>query len=344
MDLVNSSGNGSIQEYDDSLTQSSISPNFLNNQQPPSTHVGPFSSTMFHPLSNYFHPSQTTPLPNTNLDTMWSKPVRSESNQPDLNNLLPISSSSSLLQNQIMNQYNNNASFQLATNFHTMNDQTHNSASNNISAQVGNRNPKKRSRASRRAPTTVLTTDTTNFRAMVQEFTGIPELPPFITSHHFPKTRLDLFTSASTITFPTYNLLRPVAHKLNNQLHHSFPPSSSIHNQLLSSSVDYLKQPHNNIYNMHSQNHAFTFRTIHDQTPQKQKYPLGCSSALVSKTQVPSLEIPPSIDSHLKMGNVSEELGILRHDDRVNLMSSSKEWARRTHDTMNNNDSCDHMD
>ncbi|XP_044354973.1 uncharacterized protein [Triticum aestivum] len=38
--------------------------------------------------------------------------------------------------------------------------------------------PKKRLRASRRPPTTVLTTDTSNFRAMVQEFTGFPA-PPF---------------------------------------------------------------------------------------------------------------------------------------------------------------------
>ncbi|KAL9245738.1 hypothetical protein vseg_019355 [Gypsophila vaccaria] len=51
----------------------------------------------------------------------------------------------------------------------------------------GGRNPKKRSRASRRAPTTVLTTDTNNFRQMVQEFTGIPA-PPFS-----GRTRLDLF-------------------------------------------------------------------------------------------------------------------------------------------------------
>lgn len=36
---------------------------------------------------------------------------------------------------------------------------------------------KKRSRASRRAPTTLLNTDTSNFRAMVQRFTGIPETP-----------------------------------------------------------------------------------------------------------------------------------------------------------------------
>ncbi|XP_040378444.1 proline-rich protein 36-like [Oryza brachyantha] len=39
--------------------------------------------------------------------------------------------------------------------------------------------PKKRPRASRRPPTTVLTTDTSNFRAMVQEFTGFPA-PPFV--------------------------------------------------------------------------------------------------------------------------------------------------------------------
>jgi len=36
---------------------------------------------------------------------------------------------------------------------------------------------KKRSRASRRAPTTLLNTDPSNFRAMVQRFTGIPETP-----------------------------------------------------------------------------------------------------------------------------------------------------------------------
>jgi len=41
------------------------------------------------------------------------------------------------------------------------------------SAKVG----KKRSRASRRAPTTVLRTDASNFRSMVQEFTGIPSAP-----------------------------------------------------------------------------------------------------------------------------------------------------------------------
>ncbi|KAG6770972.1 hypothetical protein POTOM_022315 [Populus tomentosa] len=36
---------------------------------------------------------------------------------------------------------------------------------------------RKRSRASRRTPTTLLNTDTTNFRAMVQQFTGGPSAP-----------------------------------------------------------------------------------------------------------------------------------------------------------------------
>jgi hypothetical protein len=58
------------------------------------------------------------------------------------------------------------------------------------------RNSKKRTRATRRAPTTVLTTDTTNFRAMVQEFTGIPS-PPFSGGSPYSR-RLDLFGSGSS--------------------------------------------------------------------------------------------------------------------------------------------------
>ncbi|KAL5198392.1 hypothetical protein ABZP36_001904 [Zizania latifolia] len=44
--------------------------------------------------------------------------------------------------------------------------------------------PRKRPRASRRPPTTVLTTDASNFRAMVQEFTGFPAPPPFAGLSH----------------------------------------------------------------------------------------------------------------------------------------------------------------
>ncbi|XP_047052399.1 developmental regulatory protein wetA-like [Lolium rigidum] len=89
------------------------------------------------------------------------------------------------------------------------------------------RGSRKRARASRRAPTTVLTTDTSNFRAMVQEFTGIPN-PPFAAGAGVPGapfgTRFDhIFSSSSnaalrsaadpTSSLPPY-LLRPFAQKL----------------------------------------------------------------------------------------------------------------------------------
>ncbi|KAI0494979.1 hypothetical protein KFK09_025125 [Dendrobium nobile] len=45
------------------------------------------------------------------------------------------------------------------------------------SGSRGNKPARKRSRTSRRAPTTLLNTDTTNFRAMVQQFTGVPSVP-----------------------------------------------------------------------------------------------------------------------------------------------------------------------
>ncbi|CAL9147548.1 unnamed protein product [Musa hybrid cultivar] len=81
------------------------------------------------------------------------------------------------------------------------------------------RGSKKRSRASRRAPTTVLTTDTSNFRAMVQQFTGFPT-PPFAASP-FPRPRLDLLNLGAAV--PSY-LLRPSAQKFPSS---SIPPMSS---------------------------------------------------------------------------------------------------------------------
>ncbi|KAG2242633.1 hypothetical protein Bca4012_022415 [Brassica carinata] len=78
---------------------------------------------------------------------------------------------------------------------------------------------KKRSRASRRAPTTVLTTDTSNFRAMVQEFTGIPSPPLFNNNSVVNTTRLNTFLGLSSSSPNSYNsnnniLLRPFAQKL----------------------------------------------------------------------------------------------------------------------------------
>ncbi|ONM21632.1 VQ motif-containing protein [Zea mays] len=115
------------------------------------------------------------------------------------------------------------------------------------------RGSRKRTRASRRAPTTVLTTDTSNFRAMVQEFTGIPS-PPFGAGVGVGgpaaslRTRFDhIFSPPSslrsaadaTASLPPY-LLRPFPHKLPT-VSSSFPPfttasSSSSSSSTLSSS------------------------------------------------------------------------------------------------------------
>ncbi|KAM0906074.1 hypothetical protein ACQ4PT_017029 [Festuca glaucescens] len=99
------------------------------------------------------------------------------------------------------------------------------------------RGSRKRTRASRRAPTTVLATDTSNFRAMVQEFTGISS-PPFAGAT--ARSRFDqlLFSSTSSLrsstaaanpaaSFPPY-LLRPFAQNHQRAPFSSFAlPSTS---------------------------------------------------------------------------------------------------------------------
>ncbi|WOL19423.1 hypothetical protein Cni_G28221 [Canna indica] len=107
-------------------------------------------------------------------------------------------------------------------------------------AAAAPRSSKKRSRASRRAPTTVLTTDTSNFRAMVQEFTGIPS-PPFAaaaaSASPFVRSRLDLFhsvgafRSSSADAAPPPFLLRPFPQKVQ-----SSPPFTSMFTNPTSSS------------------------------------------------------------------------------------------------------------
>ncbi|EOA18519.1 hypothetical protein CARUB_v10007072mg [Capsella rubella] len=106
---------------------------------------------------------------------------------------------------------------------------------------------KKRSRASRRAPTTVLTTDTSNFRAMVQEFTGIPAPPLFNNNSVVNTTRLNTFLGLSSSSPNSYNnnnlLLRPFAQKL-------IPTSSPL---LSGSQVQQYQNPNNAFENMNLQ-------------------------------------------------------------------------------------------
>ncbi|ERM94166.1 hypothetical protein AMTR_s00010p00175790 [Amborella trichopoda] len=99
---------------------------------------------------------------------------------------------------------------------------------------------KKRSRASRRAPTTVLTTDTTNFRAMVQEFTGIPN-PPFSSSpFQRASTRFDFIGGGGgsrSEPAPPF-LLRPFPQKPSPPLSSSNSISGSSSLNIVSSNAD----------------------------------------------------------------------------------------------------------
>ncbi|XP_042380514.1 formin-like protein 14 [Zingiber officinale] len=75
------------------------------------------------------------------------------------------------------------------------------------------RGPRKRARASRRTPTTVINTETSNFRAMVQQFTGFPT-PPFAAAPFPAHPRLDLFGAAAASGAVPPFLLHPSAHKM----------------------------------------------------------------------------------------------------------------------------------
>ncbi|CAN7046463.1 unnamed protein product [Brassica rapa subsp. trilocularis] len=119
---------------------------------------------------------------------------------------------------------------------------------------VTTRIPKKRSRVSRRAPTTILTTDTSNFRAMVQEFTGSPS-NPFAglssSSSPFPRSRSDLFgpSSPSSSSRP----LKPFPQKIT-------PPPSTSHRYLTPPST-YYHQGH--LLNLNMQTIANPFFNNH---------------------------------------------------------------------------------
>ncbi|KAH7834334.1 hypothetical protein Vadar_014982 [Vaccinium darrowii] len=118
------------------------------------------------------------------------------------------------------------------------------------------RNPKKRSRASRRAPTTLLTTDTTNFRAMVQEFTGIPA-PPFTSSSSpFLRNRLDLFATpaaASTRSYPLSDGLYPgLSYKKDMVGAFLISAAEGIVERLLSQAKDLISNKINNQINLAS--------------------------------------------------------------------------------------------
>ncbi|CAH1439667.1 unnamed protein product [Lactuca virosa] len=193
-------GGGGCDEVYDSRTESVFlnpPPTQFNHmpmfQQPP-----PSSSSSSHhqpqPPSTFFDPSSfSQPLnPNTNpmynLDSLWSR------NQNSMYNL-----------DSQQDPYLNPTPVDDNINPDTETEKV---------GHVTTKNPKKRTRASRRAPTTVLTTDTTNFRQMVQEFTGIPAAPFSTSSSSSPfSRRIDLYGGG----LAPLNPIRPSAQKIQLQ-------------------------------------------------------------------------------------------------------------------------------
>ncbi|KAL6552167.1 hypothetical protein OROGR_008321 [Orobanche gracilis] len=187
------------------------------------------------------------------------------------------------------------------------------------------RNPKKRARASRRAPTTVLTTDTTNFRAMVQEFTGIPE-PPFDSSS-FPRTRLDLFGSRSSAT--SY-LRRPFGQKVQPPLPFLASTSSPAAIGASSSSTTSTTTNNNNI-TASSSNPAINYQIPITQTSSDHfrnpflnsllqtnpKFPF--SQSMASKPQESPSHIPSNDHSHTQFGLSCHGNNFIPSDHQISL-------------------------
>lgn len=263
---LQSSSNGS-EEYDSraaAAAADSISA-FLNQPPPPpqshhQINLPPSSAPMFDSLYNFDPNLSRSPL---NLDTIWSKNLRSDPNCTDLSYFMAAAPPTQ----QFLTNGGGGGSENPGITFSSSEKGSglglisgSGSADPNQNQNMV-RNPKKRSRASRRAPTTVLTTDTTNFRAMVQEFTGIPA-PPF-TSSHFPRTRLDLFGTGTGSSIRPSNppfLLRPFAQKIQ-------PPSivDSVVTPTNPVQSNGLKSPplHQNLL----ESSGFNFQTLLQQPP-----------------------------------------------------------------------------
>ncbi|CAH8391124.1 unnamed protein product [Eruca vesicaria subsp. sativa] len=201
--MQSSSGGGGDQEEYDSRADQSISALFNNNIA---------GQTQLDSLiANCFNTSWSTDNP------LWS--TTDGSRQPPPQPQPPISSGPVFFTNTVQE----NLRVVSNTNTNTSSP-TGSVPTDKRTGLATTRNPKKRSRVSRRAPTTVLTTDTSNFRAMVQEFTGNPSTPftgsSSSTYTPFTRSRFDLFgPSSSSFSRP----LKPFPHKLIPTSHYSTP-------------------------------------------------------------------------------------------------------------------------
>ncbi|KAH6796652.1 hypothetical protein C2S52_021206 [Perilla frutescens var. hirtella] len=275
------SSSGGDEEYESRAAAHSL---FMTTHSP--SHLRPISTApppppLFDPLSNYLQLHNPDALP-LNPNMPWPRPASMRS---DPNPSTPV---------------NPPIIFQSPkaplgeTSDHLVAAQNQNTAA---------RNPRKRSRASRRAPTTVLTTDTTNFRAMVQEFTGIPS-PPF-NSSSFSRSRLDLFTSAFEAPPPPY-LRRPFAEKAESP-----PPflASSTAISISSSSMNYQLPAITQNSNLFNVQNPINLTSLLQSNP---RFLLSSPNAITSKTHDQDSFGIPTSDDHF-----DDRFGLRHHENHV---------------------------
>lgn len=247
--FLNNSNNNSLAHFGSIASHNNNNPPFLSHQQNP-------NNTFFDTAASLF-PQSSNPQFNTN-DLIWSsRALRSDHNFNNFTSSAP--SSTAAASGQLFHHHNQNpfsgsgsGSLQAMQQVQPSIEATNVVRASSSAQPDVAKNPKKRTRASRRAPTTVLTTDTTNFRQMVQEFTGIPTAP--FTGSPYTR-RFDLFSTAGSgmrtghldSLGPLYPL-RPSAQKVQvspfmSQLSSSPASSSSL---LSSSMIDALMPGNNN--------------------------------------------------------------------------------------------------
>ncbi|XP_075501573.1 uncharacterized protein LOC142539769 [Primulina tabacum] len=325
-----SSSCGEDQEYDSRAAAAYSFSSFVNHSVPP-------QPTQFDPFSNFLQLQNSSQL---NPNVFWPRNADLSSDPCPNNNIINFPFTVPPQPPTVVASGNN------------LIDALPASAAEN---GTQNRNPparntKKRSRASRRAPTTVLTTDASNFRAMVQEFTGIPA-PPFTSSSAFQRSRFDLYGASSSMRLKPQDAAHPP------YLHRPFAPeaqrpspplpfltstasisSSSTTNSVASTStppMNYhsLSTENSNLFNLISNPNLTSF------LPTDHKFPFS-SSILPSK--VPGLHSNVKTvgfdEFSLRRGNVSAAIGNL-----PNLIPSDQIQPRNDHNNDNNNaDEIDH--
>ncbi|PIN26762.1 hypothetical protein CDL12_00481 [Handroanthus impetiginosus] len=321
------SSSGGDEEYDSRAAVDSVSAFMsggpISNPPPP--------QQFFDPLSNYMqlHQNPNSSLLNPSLS--WPRPTLRSDPNPVSNDIInPMLSTSASFSFQAPGAVGvDNTSPNVAPPPQNQN-------------QTAARNPRKRSRASRRAPTTVLTTDTTNFRAMVQEFTGIPA-PPFNNSS-FQRARLDLFGTRSATSLeppaPPY-LRRPFAQKIQPPL--PFLASSATTNNItsvISSSTISASSSSNYQIPITQTSNLFNIQNplLNSLIQTNPKFPFSNSPAMGSKSPV-SFEIPSNSSSQNKIGGLDEQFGLSNLSANLsglpNLIPSDQMAPRNDHNDNN---------